>query len=80
MPHVIQIRNVPDDVHAALAEAARTRDLSLTKYLLGELDQVARRAQVVRDNASIARAAQAKIRAHIDRDTILAAVHEGRGD
>lgn len=80
MPHVIQIRDVPDDVHAALAEAARTRDLSLTKYLLGELDQVAKRAQVVRDNAAAARAAQAAISSPVDRDTILAAIHDGRGD
>jgi len=77
---VIQIRDVPDDVHEALADAARTRGLSLTKYVLGELEHVAERAQVVRDNATIARRTQAKVQGKLDRDTILSAVHESRRD
>ena len=31
---VIQIRDVPDDVHDALVEAAEAQGLSLTRYML----------------------------------------------
>lgn len=80
MPKVIQIRDVPDDVHGALAEAAQAQGLSLTRYVLRELQHLSRRAQVVDDNAAVIRATQAKVRGHVDRDTILTALHEGRGD
>ena len=35
MAKVIQIRDVPDDVHDALVIQAEARGLSLTKFLLG---------------------------------------------
>jgi hypothetical protein len=34
MPRVIQIRDVPDDVHDALTDAAVAQGLSLTRYML----------------------------------------------
>lgn len=77
---VIQIRDVPDDVHVALREAAEARGLSLSKYMLGELRQLAKRAQVVHDNAAVVRNTQARVRGGVDRDTILAAVQQGRGE
>lgn len=77
---VIQIRDVPDDVHAALREAADARGISLTKYMQGELAQLAKRAQVVRDNAAVVRSTQARVKGGVDRKTILAAVHEGRDE
>lgn len=77
---VIQIRDVPDDVHDALREAAAARGLSLNKYMLRELEQLARRAQVVHDNAAIIRETQRRVRGGVDRSTILAALHEGRGE
>ncbi|MDP9317621.1 MAG: hypothetical protein M3O94_00825 [Actinomycetota bacterium] len=80
MARVIQVRDVPDDVHEALARAARARGLSLTAYLRRELDHVAARAQLVNDNARVVRDTQAKVSAHVDRGTILAAVHDGRRD
>lgn len=80
MSRVIQIRAVPDDVHEALREAAEAHGLSLTKYMLRELEQLAKRAHVVHDNAAVVRATQAKVRGRVDRSTILAAVHEGRGE
>lgn len=80
MPRVIQVRDVPDAVHDTLRAAADARGLSLTRYVLRELEQVARRAQVVHDNAVAARATQARVQGHLDRDTILTALHEGRGD
>lgn len=44
MPRVGQIRDVPDDVHDALRDAAEARGLSLTKYMLGEVERLAKEA------------------------------------
>lgn len=76
----MQIRNVPDHVHDALRQAAEARGLSLTRYVLAELEQLARRAHVVRDNAAAVRAAQARVGTEVDRATILIAVREGRDE
>lgn len=80
MPRVIQIRDVPDDVHDALVGAAEAQGLSLTRYMLRELAQLAGRAQSVHDNAAVIRETQARVRGRAGRETILAALHEGRGD
>lgn len=80
MSKVIQIRDVPDDVHRALADAAEAEGLSLTRFVLRELNHVARRAQTVQDNAVAIRSTQAKVRGQVDRATILAALHDGRGE
>ena len=80
MAKVIQIRDVPDDVHEALVRAAEAQGLSLTRYMLREVAQLASRAQVVRDNAALIRATQQGVRGRVDRGTILAALQEGRGD
>lgn len=77
---MIQVSGVPDDVHEALREAARARGVSLTRFMLGELEQSARRAQTVRDNDAVVRATQARVRGGVDRATILAALDEGRGE
>jgi hypothetical protein len=77
---VIQIRDVPDEVHDALASAAGEQGLSLTRYMLRELEQLARRAQAVKDNAVVIRDTQAKVKGDVDRAAILAALREGRGD
>ncbi len=76
----MQIRDVPDDVHDALTEAARAEGLSLTRYLLRELEQVARRAQIVRSNAAVVRRTQRTVQGRSDRAAILSVLHEGRGD
>jgi hypothetical protein len=80
MPRVIQIRDVPDEVHEALASAADEQGLSLTRYVLRELEQLARRAHAVKNNAAVIRETQAKVKGTVDRTTILAALHEGRDD
>lgn len=80
MATVIQIRDVPDHVHLALTEAARVHGLSLTRYLLFELEKVAKRDQLVRQNAAVIRQAQARILGRADRDTILSVLYEGRGN
>ncbi|MGH3275719.1 MAG: hypothetical protein ACRDNZ_15515 [Streptosporangiaceae bacterium] len=80
MTRVMQIRDVPDEVHAALAQAARAQGLSLTKYMLRELEHLARRPQIARDNAATIRRTQDKVQARPDRRAILSVLHEGRGD
>lgn len=79
VPRVIQIRDVPDAVHDNLVAAAEAQGLSLTRYMLREMEQLATRAQVVRDNAEAIRETQTKVRGHVDRETILTTLHEGRG-
>lgn len=76
----MQIRDVPDDVHDALTEAAHAQGLSLTRYMLRELEHLAKRAQVVSDNAAVIRQTQASVQGSPDRETILAVLHEGRGE
>jgi uncharacterized protein (DUF1778 family) len=80
MPRVIQIRDVPDDLHAALQAAAHARGQSLTKFVLAELAEAARRSRSAQHNAEVIRRAQAEIRGNVSRDEILAALHEGRGE
>lgn len=78
MSKVIQIRDVPDQVHATLVEAATAEGLSLTGYLQRELTGLARRAAIVQHNMDVVHAAQASIAVQLDRRTILAAIEEGR--
>lgn len=80
MSKVIHIRDVPDDVHTALAEAAREQGLSLTRYMLSELEHLARRPQVVRDNAAVIRRTQEKVRGRLDREEVRSVLEEARGE
>ena len=41
MSKMIQIRNVPDDLHRTLKVRAAERGMSLSDYLLSELEEVA---------------------------------------
>lgn len=41
MPVAVQIRNVPDDLHATLKARAARAGMSLSEYLLAEIRQVA---------------------------------------
>lgn len=43
MPKMIQIRNVPDDLHRKLKVRAAELGMSLSDYLLSEVEQVAER-------------------------------------
>lgn len=80
MSKVMHIRDVPDDVHEALAQAAEAQGLSLTRYMQRELEHLAKRAQVTRDNIEVVRRTQQRVRGQANRDTILTMLHEGRGD
>lgn len=76
---VIQIRDVPDDVHEHLTEAAAARGLSLTRYVRRELEHLALRSHVVDANAAVVRRTQAGVDGQIDRRAILEALREGLG-
>lgn len=80
MARVIQVRDVPDEVHDALTQEARAQGISLTAFVRRELDELARRAQLVHHNAHVIRDTQLKVSAGVDREAILAVVHEGRRD
>ncbi|MGI8523893.1 MAG: hypothetical protein ACR2K3_11385 [Nocardioides sp.] len=80
MSKVMQIRDVPDEVHHALTVAAEAEGLSLTRYLLRELEHLAKRAQIVQHNAALVRRTQGRVHGKPDRAAILAVLHEGRGD
>ena len=43
MPKMIQIRNVPDDIHRALKVRAAKEGMTLSAYLLREIAQLAER-------------------------------------
>jgi len=77
---VIQIRGVPEDVCDALAATAEAQGLSLTGYVRRELEYLAKRPHVVRDNAAVVRQTQtqAVVGGRVDRDMILSTLHEGR--
>lgn len=78
MAKVIQIRDVPDDVHEALAKAAEAERLSLNRYVLRELEHLARRAEVVELNARVITETRARVRRKVAHENILAALQEGR--
>ena len=42
----MQVRNVPDDVHAELRRRARAAGVSLSEYLLRELERIAARPPI----------------------------------
>jgi hypothetical protein len=75
---VIQIRDVPDEVHDALAEAAREEGMSLAGYARRELEQIAGRRRRVRENEAVVRQTQERLGVRVDRSVILSALHEGR--
>ena len=43
MPKKIQLRNVPDDLHSLLSARAAALGMSLSRYLLAELRELAER-------------------------------------
>lgn len=80
MVKTVQIRGVPDEVHNTLFEEAQTQGLSLSGYLRRELESLARRAQALHHNDAVIREARAGIATPPDRETVLAVLHEGRGE
>jgi plasmid stability protein len=46
MPKMIQLRNVPDDLHRKLKVRAAEADMSLSDYLIREVGEIARRPRL----------------------------------
>ena len=46
MSRMLQVRNVPDDVHAELRRRAQAAGVSLSEYLLRELERIAARPPI----------------------------------
>ncbi len=77
---MIQIRDVPDDVHQTLAKAAKAEKLSLNRYVLRELEHLARRDQVIALNGRVISETRARVGNKVARQSILAALQEGRDE
>lgn len=74
MPKAIQIRDVPDDVHATLRARAAAAGMSLSEYLLDELTEMARRPTV----AEVLARARAR-HGGASSEAIVQAIREERG-
>lgn len=76
MPKMIQVRNVPDDLHRALKVAALAEGMSLSDYLKRELATIATQASFEEIDARI----QARGPSGLRSETVRAALDEARGD
>jgi plasmid stability protein len=73
MGRMLQVRNLPDDVHAKLKERAAAERMSLSDYVARELIRLTQ----YRSNAEILRAARERT-AILDREIVLQAVRDSR--
>lgn len=71
----LQIRNVPDDVHATVRARAAAAGLSVSEYLLNQITEIAERPTVAE---VLQRARQRSGGA--SGDDIVAAIREGRDE
>jgi plasmid stability protein len=75
---MIQIRNVPPDLHGRLKERAASKGMNLSDFLKGELDRIVS----IPSNAEIFAEIEADRKAgrlvSISREEILEAIQEGR--
>lgn len=76
MPKMIQIRNVPDDLHRRLKVRAAEVDMTLSDYLLAEVRAVADRPTLAELSARIS----ARERVDADVDWIVQVVREQRDE
>jgi hypothetical protein len=72
---LVQIRDVPEDVHAELTAQAEQAGMSLNRYLLQELRHIAGRSR----NAELFRKAQARPGPRLSRESIVRTVRAIRG-
>jgi plasmid stability protein len=76
MSKMIQVRNVPDEVHQVLKTAAAAEGMSLSDYIKRELAEIAGQASFEEIDARI----RARGPSGLRRETILSALREARGD
>lgn len=73
---MIQVRNVPDEVHRALKTSALAEGMSLSDYIKRELATIASQRSFEEIDARIAARGPSNLR----RETVLSALREARGD
>jgi plasmid stability protein len=76
MPVMLQVRNLPDDVHAKLKARAREERLSLSDYVARELSEIV----ATRSNREIFEWAGRTATSAVDSNDVMEAVHAGRLD
>ncbi len=76
MGKVVQIRDVPDEVHAELTAQADRAGLSLNRFVLGEFERIARRGR----NAEIFAEAALETGPRLSPEQIVSAIREGRDE
>jgi plasmid stability protein len=55
MPKMLQVRNVPDDLHRTLKVRAAERGMTLSDYVLSELQEIAGKPTLAELSARIAK-------------------------
>jgi plasmid stability protein len=73
---MIQVRNVPDEMHRVLKAAALAEGMSLSDYIKRELATIAGQASFEEIDARI----RARRPSGLRSETILSALRESRGD
>lgn len=73
---VIQIRDVPEEIHRELTRQAQTAGLSLNRYLLQEIRQLALRGR----NAEVLQRARSRRGPRLTREQIVETMREVRGE
>ncbi len=76
MPKMIQIRNVPDEMHRALKIRAAEEGISLSDYIKRELGAMTAKVSFDEIDARI----RARGPSQVKRETILQILRESRGD
>ena len=76
MPKMIQVRNVPDDVHRTLKVRAAAVGLSLSDYIKRDLEEAAGRPSLDEIDARVSARRRSRLRTH----TVLSALRENRED
>ena len=76
MSKMIQVRNVPEEMHRALKASAAAEGLSLSDYIKRELGGLTARSSL----EEIAARARARGPSKLTREEIVGLIHEGRGD
>jgi plasmid stability protein len=76
MSKMIQVRNVPDDVHTRLKVRAAQEGISLSDYIKRDLEDLARQATLEDIFASV----RARESSGVTAETIVSIIREARGE
>ncbi len=76
MSKMIQVRNVPDEVHRTLKARAAAAGMSLSDYIKRDLEEAAARPTLEEIDARVV----ARGRSGLRTRTVISALREARGD